>query len=195
MPQFLRPSSDISAGAWTTTPLFSKINETSSNDSPLITSPNGSNTTCDLGLSTASTPQSGARTIRIRVRKGTQTNNRGLNFNLKQGGSSVQSGTVQATLPTTFTTYSITITETITDYSDLSIELISTGTITGAGTSRAVVDVSWVEMEIPDAVVVSASPVKVKVGGTFVTSTQKIKLSGTFSDIATKIKLGGSFNG
>jgi hypothetical protein len=67
MPQFLRPSSDISAGAWTTTPLFSKINETSSNDSPLITSPNGSNTTCDLGLSTASTPESGTRTIRIRA--------------------------------------------------------------------------------------------------------------------------------
>jgi hypothetical protein len=150
MPQFLRPSSDISAGAWTTTPLFSKINEESSNDSPLITSPNGSNTTCDLGLSTASTPQSGARTIRIRVRKGTQTNNRGLNFNLKQGGSSVQSGTVEATLPTTFTTYSITVTGTITDYSDLSIELISTGTVTGAGTARAVVDVSWVEFEIPD---------------------------------------------
>jgi len=150
MPQFLRPSSDISAGAWTTTPLFSKINETSSNDSPLITSPNGSNTTCDLGLSTASTPDTGTRTIRIRVRKGTPSNNRGLNYNLKQGSTSVQSGTVQATLPTTFTTYSITVTGTITDYSDLSIELISTGTVTGPGTNRAVVDVSWVEFEIPD---------------------------------------------
>jgi parallel beta-helix repeat protein len=150
MPQFLRPSSDISAGAWTTTPLFSKINETSSNDSPLITSPSGSNTTCDLGLSTASPPEAGTRTLRFRVRKGPESNNRGLNFNLKQGGTSVQSGTVQATLPTTFTTYSITVTGTITDYSDLSIELISTGTVTGAGTNRAVVEVSWVEMEIPD---------------------------------------------
>jgi hypothetical protein len=73
--------------------------------------------------------------------------------------------------------------------------LISTGTTGGPGGSRAVVDVSWVEMEIPDVVVVSASPVKVKVGGTFTTNTRKVKLSGTFTDNTTKIKLGGSFNG
>jgi len=151
MAQFLRPSSDISAGSWTTSPLFSKVNETASNDSPLITSPNNSNTTCDLGLSTASSPTAGTRTLRIRVRKGTQSNNRGLNYNLKQGSTSVQSGTVQATLPTTFTTYSITITGTVTNYSNLSVELISTGTVGGSTGNRAVVDVSWVEFEIPDA--------------------------------------------
>jgi len=150
MSQFLRPSSDISTGAWTTTPLFSKVNETSSNDSPFITSPNNSNTTCDLGLSTGDTPDSGTRTLRIRARKGTQSNNRGLNYNVKQGGTSVESGTVEASLTSTFTTYTISIAGTITDYSNLSIELSSTGTTGGAPGNRAVVDVSWVELEIPD---------------------------------------------
>jgi hypothetical protein len=194
MPQFLRPISDISAGLWTTAPLFSKVNETASNDTPFITSPNGSNTTCVLGLESASIPEAGTRTLRIRVRKGTQTNSRGLDYVIKQGGSTVQSGTVQATLPTTFTTYSITITGVITDYSNLSVDLISTGTVGGSGSARAVVDVSWVEFQIPDPVPAPTSRLKIKLSGIFSIKTIKRKASGAFGPLTSKIKQGGNFN-
>ena len=185
MPQFLRPSSDISAGAWTTAPLFSKINESSSNDSPFIESPTGSNTTCDLGLSSANNPDTGTRTLRIRVRKGASGGNtRGLNYNLKQGSTSVQSGTVEATLTETFTTFSITITGTITDYSDLSLELISTGTVTGAGTARRTVEVSWAEFEIPDQTVTNSEI-------TGAVSIPQITSTGSLTNVVPQFNLSG----
>lgn len=177
MSQFLRPNSDISAGAWTTTPLFLKVNEISSNDSPFITSPNSSNTTCDLGLSSASTPDSGIRILRIRDRKGTQSNARGLNYRLKQGGTVVQTGTVQSTLPTTFTTYSMTIIGIITNYSDLFIELISTGTTGGASGNRGVVDVAWVEFQIPDIVATTQFSISGNISIPSITSSGNISLN------------------
>lgn len=150
MAQFLRPDSDVALGSWTTSPLFSKINETTSNDTPLIVSPQQTLTAMEVGLSDAIAPNAGTRTLRVRARK-TNTQQRGLNWSLKVNGTSVQSGTILADLPTTFTTYAITITGAISDYTQVSVELTATGSTGGGGATRSDAEVSWMEFEIPDA--------------------------------------------
>jgi hypothetical protein len=152
MPQYIRPNSDLVTNVnWTTTPYFEKLDEVSFDDADFVSCGNSNNAAFELGLSSASNPQSGTRTLRVRCKKGgSGGNTRGLNFNLKENGTTVQSGTVNANLTEVYTTIEIVITNSITNYSTLSLELASTGTTGGAGTSRRTVEVSWVEFEIPD---------------------------------------------
>jgi hypothetical protein len=152
MAQFSRPEDDISFGTWFTSPLWSKLDEGDPDDIDFIECPNSSNTTCELDMGAVSTPESGVRSLYVRTRKGAEGGNqRGLDYDLLQGGVSVQSGTVEANLTDEFTTIEIVITESVTDYSDLTLQLTSTGTTGGAGGNRRTVEISWVVFEIPDA--------------------------------------------
>jgi hypothetical protein len=106
----------------------------------------------------------------------------------------VQSGTVDSNLTDTMNTFSITITGTVTDYSNLSLELISTGTVTGAGTGRRTVEVSWVEFEIPDAPAAfditgaTTTPMQVGAGtATFVAASASYDITGA---VTTPMQVG-----
>jgi len=152
MPQFLRPNSDLVTNAnWTATPYFEKLDEVSFDDADFVSCGNSNNAAFELGLSSAAIPQAGTRTLRVRCKKGASGGNqRGLDFILKQGETTVQSGTVEANLTEVYSTVAITISNSITNYSTLSLELASTGAVGGAGGNRRTVEVSWVEFEIPD---------------------------------------------
>jgi hypothetical protein len=143
---YLRPISDISAGSWITEPLFEKINDSSPNDSTFITSPVQTLTTFEVGLSASITPITSSVTLRVRARKD-NTQQRGLDYSIKDGNTVIQSGVISSDLSTSFTTYDISITEPITNSTTLSVAITATGTIGGAG-SRSAGYVSWIELEI-----------------------------------------------
>jgi hypothetical protein len=57
MSQFLRPSADVSAGLWTTAPLFSKLNEVVPADASFIESAsNPANDACEIALDAGRVP-------------------------------------------------------------------------------------------------------------------------------------------
>lgn len=154
MAQFARPSSDISAGSWRTTPLWSKIDDAvGSGDGDFITINQNTNGSCEVALGAITEPNSGTRTLRVRARKSSSGGNaRTVALNLKQGGSTIQSLGAQ-TLTENFQTFSLTVTASITNYADLSVEIVAAGTVTGAGGNRRAVDVADVEFETPDGTV------------------------------------------
>jgi hypothetical protein len=154
MAQFLRPNADISnAGSWTTAPLWSKINDSS--DSTSIASPTGTNpeATFVVSLDNGSTPSAGTRTVRVRARKNTSGGqNRHLAVRLLTSAdveiATYDSGSINETL----TTYSFTVSASISSYSGLRLEISDLRG--GGGASRGLV-VTNAEFEIPDAAPVS----------------------------------------
>jgi hypothetical protein len=150
--QFSRPNSDITPGGWTVAPLWSKVNEASANDSPLISSGNNaSSDICRLGLTAVSAPQAGTRTIRYRYRKdaaGGHTIN--VLVRLLSAGTLVQEWT-HNDVTETFVTATQTVTGTVSDWSALTVEFERTGSTGGAGGTRRSAQVSWMEFEVPAA--------------------------------------------
>jgi hypothetical protein len=65
--QFARPVSDVNAAGWVVAPLWSKVNEEAVNDSPFISSTDGS--TCEVALGTLTSPDAGDVTIYVRASK------------------------------------------------------------------------------------------------------------------------------
>jgi len=145
--QYLRPVSDVSLGSWTTSPLFAKIDEVTPDDGDFIVSPQQTLTTFEVNLTPSGNPVTPSVTLRVRARK-TNTQQRGLTYILKQNGTTVQSGTVSTNLPTSFTTFNISITNSITDFSTLSVAFTATGATGGGGSTRSDGQVSWVELQI-----------------------------------------------
>jgi len=145
--QYLRPVSDVSLGSWTTSPLFAKIDEVTPDDGDFIVSPQQTLTTFEVNLTPSGNPVTPSVTLRVRARK-TNSQQRGLTYILKQNGTTVQSGTVSTDLPTSFTTFNISITNSITDFSTLSVAFTATGATGGGGGTRSDGEVSWVELQI-----------------------------------------------
>jgi hypothetical protein len=151
MAQILRPNSDISnAGSWTTSPLFSKINDGS--DSTLVSAPSGTNPGAEfvVSLDNGSTPQSGTRQITVRARKDTAAGQtRNLVVVLQDSsGTTIQSFTGVAITSATFDNFTFTVTNSISSYSSLRLRIYDERG--GGGTSRFL-QVSNAFFTIPDA--------------------------------------------
>jgi len=144
---YLRPISDITLGSWTTSPLFEKINDSTPNDDTFIISPVQTLTTFEVSLTSSGVPTTPSVTLRVRARKD-NTQQRGLSYSIKDGNTVIQSGNIQTDLSTVFTTYNISVTESISNYLSLSVEITATGTIGGAGGTRSAAYISWIELQI-----------------------------------------------
>jgi len=122
--QLIRPTSDISSGAWTPSTgsdLFSMLDETVADDNDYIVTT--STSTAEVGLSSASDPAvSTGHIIRYRA-KGTGT----LTVKLMQGATTI--ATHVPTLTTSFQTFTFTLSgaeaDSITDYSNLRLQFVS----------------------------------------------------------------------
>lgn len=163
MAQFARPDADQAAGSWTTTPLWSDVDEGTPGDDVVITSDavgNNTNTSnADLRLSNVVDPAvSTGHIIRARWNHDTPPRSMAAHAELWQGipdtGTLVASLDITPDVGTTEVenTYTLTGTEAdnITDYNDLFIRLWGRGT--GGGPARSLV-VEFVELEVPDAAV------------------------------------------
>jgi len=148
MTQYARPIADLATGAWTTTPLWSKLNEDPYDDGTEIRLNNQTANACDIDLGTVTDPNKSTNHIlRIRAHKtGSGTIN--CTAVLKCGTTSIRSNAL--TLGTSYQETTITLTageaDAITDYSDLHVTL--TGTC--ASSSRYIY-VSWMVLEVPEA--------------------------------------------
>ena len=124
--QFAVPTSDISAGNWTTqvggtTNLFSVVDESPPDDSDYIRSETGPvNSPVTLAFGTLSTPQSGPRYIRYRYGKDTAGAQINLTVELLEGVSVVQSWS-HTDVPLGFTPATQQITNAISDYGNLRV--------------------------------------------------------------------------
>ncbi len=162
MVQFARPISDLdNTGVWTTTPLWSDINEGGGGDgtvvisdtTPVVTEP------FTVDLSTVTDPTlatghilrirwaknaagGGSKTIRIELREG-YVNESTLGTLIATDDYSINS----TTLNTDATTMSAAEANSITDYADLQIRVM------GVAGNRAL-KVDYVELEAPDLVAV-----------------------------------------
>jgi len=145
---YSRPASDISAGSWTTTPLYSKINETFYSESEYIQGPSKASSTCQLGLSSVTDPQcSDNHILRIRAYA---TSGITLTIELREGTGNTLRASWTPTLTTSYNTYTYTLTgseaDSIADYSALKAYLVQTY-FSGTGTRRAYV--ACLEFQVP----------------------------------------------
>lgn len=144
MAQFGRPASDVAAGSWTTTPLWSKINEVVADDTSFITDA-AAGGVAEVGLSSVVDPLSSTgHIIRVRAKRGASAGTQ-LAVALYQGATQIAAFT-QASLTTAFVTYTFTLSgaqaDAITDYTNLRFRL--------QGNTSSAVTVSWAEFEVPD---------------------------------------------
>jgi hypothetical protein len=164
MAQYVLPDADIATGSWTTTPLWSKVDDDSSanptGDGTVITSANNtSNDTADFGLASATDPDSGNHILRARWYRNTAGNHDVYGeLQLWQGtpGTGTQIATLTSANPIETSevedTYTLSAGEvsSITDYTDLSLRLIRRGGTGGAPGGRESLIADLVELEIPD---------------------------------------------
>lgn len=131
--QYAIPSSDTSVGSWVTAPLWSKIDETTPNDSDVITSPaNPVAAACKVKLSNLVDPQSSTgHIVRYRYQKGASGGQAmGLTIKLMQGNTVIAQHT-DSNIGNGWTTSSFTLSSgeanSITDYTDLHLQFEATG--------------------------------------------------------------------
>lgn len=150
-PQTLLPGSDIiNPGAWVVTPLWSKINDGS--EAQTISSPTGTNPSAafTIGLTAGVTPNTGTRTITFRVRKNAAGGQaRSCRINLLDNLDNLIQQFNTGPLGNTFTTFAFNITNPITDYSNLRIQILDIRS--GGGAGRGLV-FAWINFSIPSAV-------------------------------------------
>ena len=151
IPQYGRPSSDVAVGNWTTTPLWSKIDEVTADDTDYIETPvNG--TTCEMALNSLTDPVlSTGHIIRYRHKK-TGSNASTTTMYLFQGTTQICSQAVADTTSWVISAYTLSAAEAnaITDYTNLRIRF------TDSIGSLVTAFVSWAELEIPGAGVLVA---------------------------------------
>jgi hypothetical protein len=155
MAQFARPDSDVSAGSWTATPLWQKIDEETASDADIIRSANDpSADVCELGLSDVSDPLDNVtHVIRYRYQKGQSGGGSpgviDLTVSLFDGVTQIWT-TTHSGIGLTWVDGSATLSageaDSITDYTDLRIKF-SANKSAGDRTSWA--EVSWAEFECP----------------------------------------------
>jgi len=159
MAQFARPDADQAAGSWTTTPLWSKVDEGSDGGDTISSDAVGSGsatTNADLRLSDVTDPVlSTGHIIRARWASSSTrdiTPTCELWLGIPGTGTLIATLTGATLLDTTEVTDTYTLTGTeadnITDYTDLYLRLVGTGS--GGGPGRSLV-VEFCELEVPDA--------------------------------------------
>lgn len=161
MAQFLRPDSDVTL-TWSTstgTVHYALIDESTASDTDYIYTPDQVNIDDVLGLSSpAGTPSSGTCTVRFResqadggVPASSGGNASSIECSIYEGATLIATSGTIATTQGGWTTRTFTFSTTlVTNWNNLEIHLLSTGS-GGAPASRRGVAISWVEVEIPDA--------------------------------------------
>jgi hypothetical protein len=131
MAQFARPSSDISVGTWTPTPLYQQIDEVTPSDADYIQSAlNPANDTCEVKLSAVEDPQGNTgHKVRYRYKKDASGGNQvDLTVKLMCAAVEIASWT-HTDIPETITPAEQTLTgpqaDAITDYSNLRLRFIA----------------------------------------------------------------------
>lgn len=176
MATFLRPDADVAAGAWTTTPLWLSLDEAVASDADFVTSNNNTNPdTFEVGLTApAGTPGAGTRTLRVRLSK-SATGGHALQerVGLYQGGTLVQE-LLQATPDSTaWRAVPLTITNPITDWSDLRVRVSREGDTGGPGGNRRSLRCSFIELEVPDSGITKSGSAAISGGGTIAATGEK----------------------
>ena len=154
MAQFARPASDITNSTWTASTgatLYGCIDETPASDTDYIRA-TGNSQTCEVKLSSVTDPvSSGGHVLRLRAKAtGTSTAEK-WTVTVYQGASLIATAfsTTNVTR-SSFNDYSYTLTaaqaDAITNYADLRVRIVVTQ---GSGET---IDVSFIELEVPDAV-------------------------------------------
>lgn len=156
MAQFLRPVSDVSAGLWTTAPIWDKLDEAVASDADFVTSNNNTSPDAfEVALSPPSgTPAAGTVTLRVRRSK-SATGGHALQERIElYQGSTLINVVAQATPDSTawaVVTLNIGNRGAITDWSDLRVRVSREGATGGSGGTRRSLRVSHIELETPDA--------------------------------------------
>ena len=156
MTQYAYPTSDVNnGGAWTTEPLYNKIDEEPYSDSDLVQSPASAADkafTVGLGSLTDPTVHTG-HVLRIRALVGTSGT---FKFELLQGATVIHDSG-ELSLTTSFAEYSFTLTAgeaaNITDYAALRVRVTAVTTY-----ATKYQQVSWVRLEVPDVAAIDLVP-------------------------------------
>lgn len=155
--QFLRPTSDVSAGDWTATPLYAKIDEVTADTADFIQSVNFNNkpaaatSTCEVSLGSGTDPSSSINhTIRYKAMETTTSGMMDLTVSLKQGATVIASWAENG-LSNAWTDFYHTLSgaqaDAITDYSALSVEFVVDNN--DKQKVNRYVQVAWLEFETP----------------------------------------------
>lgn len=150
MAQYARPiSPDVAVNGWTATPLYAKIDEVTYSDADYIQ--NNAVSYCEVTLSSVTDPNLSTGHI-VRYRYGRTRTDRALTLvvRLMQGSTQIASQT-HVDPSASFVAGSFTLTGTeadsITDYSNLRLRF----DITDIQNAQVYGQVSWAELEVPDA--------------------------------------------
>lgn len=143
MSQRLDPDADVSTGTWTTTPLWSKVDDGASpNDTDFIQT-NASLQTCEVSLTNPSSiPGSGTTTITVRARYTGLLDTLEMTAYLIQG--TTEMGSLIIAPDSAFSNFTFNATSTITDFNDLRVRL------TTADGNNTNIQVSWIKVDVPD---------------------------------------------
>ena len=150
--QFSRPTSDLSVGLWSTTPLFDKIDEPTASDVDLIVSAtNPANDTCECLMNAATDPVSSVNhVLSYRYKKSSNAGRQiDLVVRLMQGSTIIVSFThtnIGSTIVQADQTLTGTQADSITNYGDLRVRFVANAV--GTGTGRAG-QVTWAEFRCP----------------------------------------------
>jgi hypothetical protein len=161
MPQYARPSADITLGGWSnqagaTASLFASIDEVTADDADFVQSSLTANDAYECRLSTvAAALIRRGHIVRYRGRKNAAAGNtRGVTVELRQGATVIASNT-HADLTALMLDGAIVLTPgqaaAITDYTNLRIRFAATGTVSGSGSVRRRVVITWAQVRVPDA--------------------------------------------
>ena len=153
--QYARPNSTVTAAGWTPVAagtLHEALDEVSGNDTDYITSGNGNNSSVILGLSPIVDPGTYTSNHILRYRCQSSNGAKGperCNVALYQGTTQIYVAPNASASVGAFSLQSFTIPDAsaITDYSALRVHLISDALDAGES-----IEISWVELEVPDAV-------------------------------------------
>ena len=156
MTQYAYPTSDVNnSGAWTTEPLYNKIDEEPYSDSDLVQSPqSAADKAFTVGLGSLTDPGVHTdHTVRIRALVGTSGT---FKFELLQGATVIHdSGALSLT--TSFAEYNFTLSAgeaaNITDYTALRVRVTAVTTY-----ATKYQQVSWVRLEVPDVAAIDLVP-------------------------------------
>ena len=161
MAQFVRPIQDISIASWRTqsggtTNLWQTIDEDTADSVDFVTQQTGAaNDTYEVRLGAATTPLIRRyHIVRYEYRKHQALGNvRNLQVALVEGTRIVATGTLHTDISVVWVpgAFQLTIAEaaTITDYSNLRLRFIATGTTSGSAARRQV-QVSFAQLRVPD---------------------------------------------
>jgi hypothetical protein len=155
--QFGRPSADVSAGAYTPTPVWQQLDDAAADDdTSVVDSANNpaetDGTGFEVALGSIPDPQSSTgHIVRVRGRRNGGARTVTLNWRLYQSSTAIaaaQSLTMTDSYQTSSHTLSSAEADAITNYSDLRVRVWGTTSGGGAGSKLRV---TWIELEMPDA--------------------------------------------